>query len=86
MTDSINTVMICDTQPVTAEGLRTLLTGSPDLKFGGISETLGQATGAMRDTAPDLLIVEEPVRPAPDIGGFSHSISDDIAAAAAVSA
>ena len=51
--------MICDTQPVTAEGLRTLLTGSPDLKFGGISETLGQATGAMRDTAPDLLIVDK---------------------------
>jgi len=59
LSESVASVMICDTQPVTAEGLRALLTGSPDLKFGGMAESLPQASSLMRETKPDLLIVDK---------------------------
>ena len=53
------TVLICDTQPVTAEGLRTLLAGSPDLAFAGVAESLGQASALLRDSPTNLLIVDK---------------------------
>lgn len=59
MTDSVSTVMICDTQPVTAEGLRTLLAGSPDLKFSGVAETLSHASAVVREIAPALLVLDK---------------------------
>src|ERR1041385_3032292 len=59
LSESVASVMICDTQPVTAEGLRALLTGSPDLKFGGMAGSLPQASSLMRETKPDLLIVDK---------------------------
>ena len=51
--------MICDTQPVTAEGLRTLLAGSPDLKFSGVAETLSHASAVVREIAPALLVLDK---------------------------
>jgi DNA-binding NarL/FixJ family response regulator len=51
--------MICDTQPVTAEGLRTLLAGSPDLKLAGIAESLGSASPIIAETTPDLIVMDK---------------------------
>jgi DNA-binding NarL/FixJ family response regulator len=59
VTETGSTVFICDTQPVTAEGLRTLLAASPDLKFAGMAETLGKAAAMIQDTGPDVLILDK---------------------------
>ena len=50
-------VSICETQPVTAEGLRTLLSGCTDLKFGASSDSLNRA---MQDCSPcDVLLIDK---------------------------
>jgi two-component system, NarL family, nitrate/nitrite response regulator NarL len=56
----IRTVSICDTQPVTAEGVRTLLHDSPDLRFQELVETLAQATEVLEGpTPPSVLIIDK---------------------------
>ncbi len=57
--ESKTSVLICDTQPVTAEGLRTLLADAPDLNFGGLADSLVQAGNLIRDTSPDMLILDK---------------------------
>src|SRR5262249_42975950 len=57
--DQVSTVLICDTQPVTAEGLRTLFAGSPDLKFAGSADSLAQASALIREAPPSLLILDK---------------------------
>ncbi|MEO5926819.1 MAG: response regulator transcription factor [Bryobacteraceae bacterium] len=57
--DVPRTVAICDTQPVTAEGIRTLLTGADDLQFARASDSPQQAAEWMRDRAPDVLILDK---------------------------
>jgi len=44
----VRTVSICDTQPVTAEGIRTLLSGCPDLKFEQATDSLSRAGEMLR--------------------------------------
>jgi two-component system nitrate/nitrite response regulator NarL len=58
-TSATRTVLICDTQPVTTEGLRTLLAGSPDLQYAGAADSLSHASALIREGAPDLLIVDK---------------------------
>lgn len=70
-TTEIKTVSICDTQPVTVEGLRTLLSGCPDLRFLEGSASLDTSfssavnpvvpEGALKfgRRAPDVLIVDK---------------------------
>jgi DNA-binding NarL/FixJ family response regulator len=53
------TVLICDTQPVTAEGVKTLLEESPDLKFVGATDSLARAMERLRQNAPDLLLLDK---------------------------
>jgi two-component system, NarL family, nitrate/nitrite response regulator NarL len=54
------TISICDTQPVTAEGIRTLLAAAPDLRFEQMCETLRKAADLARSaTAPDVLILDK---------------------------
>jgi two-component system nitrate/nitrite response regulator NarL len=53
------TIGVCDTQPVTAEGVRTLLTNSPDLQFARSFSSLSQAAEALRNAPPDVLIVDK---------------------------
>ena len=55
----IKTVCICDTQPVTAEGVRTLLGGSPDLVFAETSDSLAHALELVRRTAPNVLMLDK---------------------------
>ncbi|HTB13772.1 MAG TPA: response regulator transcription factor [Bryobacteraceae bacterium] len=52
-------ISVCDTQPVTAEGVRTLLTGSPDLRFAEVADSLAQAHDLVRRTAPDVLMIDK---------------------------
>ena len=51
----IKTIAVCETKPVTAEGLRTLLDGCPDLRFGEAIDSLGHASMLLRQTPPDVL-------------------------------
>lgn len=55
----IRTIAVCDTQPVTAEGIRTLLSDVPDLRFLRTYESLSQAGDLIRTAPPDVLIVDK---------------------------
>jgi len=55
----IKRVCVCDTQPVTAEGVRTLLTGSADMRFTEVADSLAQALDLVRRTAPDVLMLDK---------------------------
>jgi two-component system nitrate/nitrite response regulator NarL len=53
------TVAICDTQPVTAEGVRTLLSGCHDLGFLEAVDSLNRALELIRAAAPDVILVDK---------------------------
>jgi two-component system nitrate/nitrite response regulator NarL len=55
----ISTVSVCDTQPVTAEGIRTLLASSPDLAFSQGVDSLSQATDIIRHSPPGILLLDK---------------------------
>jgi len=55
----VKKVSICDTQPVTAEGVRTLLAGSADMRFADVADSLAQAQDLVRRTAPDVLMLDK---------------------------
>jgi two-component system nitrate/nitrite response regulator NarL len=61
MTDNSQkkTVVVCDTQPVTAEGLRNLIAASPDLAFGEPLHSLESAMQCVRDQPPDVMILDK---------------------------
>lgn len=52
-------VAICETQPVTAEGLRALLEASPDLEGFPAGDSLPVALEAVRRFRPSLLILDK---------------------------
>jgi DNA-binding NarL/FixJ family response regulator len=58
-TDSTKSIAICDTQPVTAEGIRNLLSGVPDLKFLSALDSLAQAAEVVRKQRPSVLILDK---------------------------
>lgn len=53
------TVAVCDTQPVTAEGIRTLLSDGRDLKFQQSADSLGKATELLRTMPPSILLIDK---------------------------
>ncbi len=53
------TVAVCDTQPVTAEGLRNLLTMAPDLEFYMAVDSLGKAMDILHQRKPDVLVLDK---------------------------
>jgi len=55
----VRTVSICDTQPVTAEGIRTLLSDCPDLKFEQATDSLSRATEMLRGSPPSVMVVDK---------------------------
>src|SRR5581483_10019714 len=59
VTESARSVVICDTQPVTAEGIRNLLRGTPDLRFLSAPDSLAQAAEVVRKQRPDVLILDK---------------------------
>jgi DNA-binding NarL/FixJ family response regulator len=56
---TIKRVSVCDTQPVTAEGVRTLLNGSPDMRFAEVADSLAQAQDLLQRAAPDVLMIDK---------------------------
>jgi len=57
--ESAKSIAICDTQPITTEGIRNLLRGIPDLKFLTAPETLAQAAEVVRKQHPNVLILDK---------------------------
>jgi DNA-binding NarL/FixJ family response regulator len=55
----VRLIAICDTQPVTTEGVRTLLSGSPDLRFAQACESLAQAGLCMHTVSPDVMVLDK---------------------------
>lgn len=53
------TVAICETQPVTAAGLRAILDGSPNLLFLKATHALVASTELLRSTPPDVLLLDK---------------------------
>jgi DNA-binding NarL/FixJ family response regulator len=53
------TVSVCDTQPVTAEGIRTLLQTNKELAFADTMDSLQRALELTRREAPDVLLVDK---------------------------
>jgi two-component system, NarL family, nitrate/nitrite response regulator NarL len=56
---SKKTVVVCDTQPISAEGLRTLLAGAGDLEFLASLNSLEMATQLVTVQRPDIVIVDK---------------------------
>ena len=56
---SKKTIVVCDTQPITAEGLRTLLTTAGDLEFLASLNSLEAATQLVTARPPDVVIVDK---------------------------
>ena len=57
--DNPRSVVICDTQPVMAEGIRNVLAGSGDLQFGLAATTLNHAREWARLHSPDVLVIDK---------------------------
>ncbi len=53
------TVLLCETQPVTAEGVRALLARCEDLEFIGRTETLAGVTEIARQQSPNVVLVDK---------------------------
>jgi DNA-binding NarL/FixJ family response regulator len=53
------TVVVCDTQPVTAEGIRTLLGEDHDLKFQQTTDSLAKAAELLRTSPPSILLLDK---------------------------
>jgi DNA-binding NarL/FixJ family response regulator len=53
------TVVVCDTQPITAEGMRTLLDAAGDLEFRASLNSLEAATQLVSFQPPDVVIVDK---------------------------
>jgi two-component system nitrate/nitrite response regulator NarL len=56
---SKKTVVVCDTQPISAEGLRTLLAAAGDLEFLASLNSLESATHLVTIQRPDIVIVDK---------------------------
>lgn len=52
-------VVICETQPVTAEGIRTALSVCEDLEFQGACDSLTAAADVLLRQPPDLLLIDK---------------------------
>ena len=57
--ESKKKVAVCDTQPITAEGLKKLLATTPDLEFLALAGSLEAATATIAAMAPDLIILDK---------------------------
>lgn len=53
------TVAICDTQPITAEGLRSLLESNPDLEFQQSLASLESASAFLQAQSCDMVILDK---------------------------
>ncbi len=59
MSTNKKTVAICDTQPITAEGVRGVIQSSGDMEFVDRVDSLAAATELVTQSAPDILIIDK---------------------------
>ncbi len=52
-------VVVCDTQPMTAEGLKTVLNPCLDLQYADFAESLAATADLIRRTSPDIVILDK---------------------------
>lgn len=52
-------VAACETQPITAEGLKSLLASCPDLEFVGAADSLASGLDVVRRAHPALLVLDK---------------------------
>ena len=52
-------IAVCDTQPITAEGLRNLLASSPNLELTEAMNSLEAAAAYVRVNNPDIVVVDK---------------------------
>ncbi len=52
-------VGVCETQPLTAEGLRSVLGSSSQLEFGSATLSLVDGARMVRETEPDILVIDK---------------------------
>ncbi|MBS1875256.1 MAG: response regulator transcription factor [Acidobacteria bacterium] len=52
-------VAVCDTQPVTAEGVKTVLGSCADLKFADYTDSLSAAADLISRLSPDIVLVDK---------------------------
>jgi two-component system, NarL family, nitrate/nitrite response regulator NarL len=57
--ESVRTIALCDTQPVTMEGVRMVLSACPDLTFLTACDSLDRAMELAQGTPPDVLLVDK---------------------------
>jgi DNA-binding NarL/FixJ family response regulator len=57
--NSKKTVAVCDTQAITAEGLKNLLGACPDLEFTEVLNSLESARQCVLERSPDLMILDK---------------------------
>ena len=57
--NSKKTVVVCDTQPITALGLRHLLASTEDLELLESINSLGEATAAVHVKTPDMIVLDK---------------------------
>jgi DNA-binding NarL/FixJ family response regulator len=55
----MKSVGVCETQPITAEGLRTLVDRCPELEFQCATATLMDGAAMVRQNPPDILVVDK---------------------------
>ena len=53
------TIAVCDTQPITAEGLRNLLASTEDLELTETLNSLEAAGAFVRANAPDIVVLDK---------------------------
>jgi DNA-binding NarL/FixJ family response regulator len=59
MTADVNTIAICDTEPIAIEGFRSLMEASSDLRLVAEEASLMDGSEAVRALAPKVLIVDK---------------------------
>jgi two-component system nitrate/nitrite response regulator NarL len=55
----MKTVAVCETQPITAEGLRFTLERSAELQFEKAAWSLVEGARMVRDSPPDILLIDK---------------------------
>lgn len=53
------TVGVCDTQPVTTEGLKAILSGQEDLRFLAGGQSLSEVNEFIRNRRPDIVVIDK---------------------------
>ena len=55
----LNTVVVCDTEPIAIEGLRALLESADELRVDAAETSLVNGMNAVRTLAPSLLMLDK---------------------------